>query len=169
MSILGRLLKKKPGEAEEDYMVDEPASEESAGREDLDSTEEELVLDREEEDDAETEDAEDAGQLALDVFQDRDNIVIRSTIAGVSPDDLDITVASDTVIIKGERRQQHEVAEDDYFYKECYWGNFSRSLPLPVEIDVDKAKADIKDGVLILTLPKASATRTKKIKVKGGE
>lgn len=110
---------------------------------------------------------EDDGQLALDVFQDKDNIYIKSTIAGVKPEDLDITLAPDSVTIQGERRHEEEVKDEDYFYQECYWGVFSRTLPLPMEIDVDGANAEIKDGILTLTLPKASKSRIKKVKVRG--
>lgn len=116
------------------------------------------------------EDAEDEeGQLALDVYQDKDNIVVKSTIAGVKPEDLDITIGSNEVTITGERKQEEEIKNEDYFYQECYWGAFARTLPLPVEIDVDRAVADLKDGILTLTLPKASRSRTKKVRVKGEE
>lgn len=121
--------------------------------------------DFEETDVVETE--EDEGQLAVDVFQDKDNLVIKSTIAGVKPEDLDISLSSDSVTISGERREEREVDNSDYFFQECYWGSFSRSLALPVEVDVDSANAEIKDGILTLTLPKSSKNRTKKVKVKG--
>lgn len=106
------------------------------------------------------------GQLALDVYQTKDNVVVKSTIAGVKPEDLDITITGDSVTIRGERRQEEEIKEEDYYAQECYWGGFYRSFRLPVEIDVDKAVADIKDGILTLTLPKASRSKTKKVKVK---
>lgn len=109
------------------------------------------------------------GQLALDVYQDKDNVVVKSTIAGVKPEDLDISISSDMVTIKGERKQQEEIKAGDYFYQECYWGAFSRSLNLPVEVDVDKATADLKDGILTLVLPKAARSRTKKVKIKSEE
>ena len=109
------------------------------------------------------------GELAVDVFQDKDNVILRSTVAGVKPEDLDITIANDSVTIRGERRQEEEVKAEDYFYQECFWGAFSRSLMLPVEIDVDRARADLKDGILTLVLPKASRSRTRKVKVKGEE
>ena len=109
------------------------------------------------------------GQLALDAFADKDNVYIKSTIAGVKPEDLDITIAADQITIQGERRQEEEVSAGDYFYQECYWGSFSRTLPLPVEIDVDKAQADLKDGILTLVLPKASRARTKKVKIRQQE
>lgn len=116
---------------------------------------------------AETSDEE--GQLALDVYQDEDNLIVKSTIAGVKPEDLDITLAADSVTITGERRQEEEVKDENYFYQECYWGSFSRSLALPVEVDVDNAEAEIKDGILTLTLPKASRSKTKKVRVRAEE
>ena len=109
---------------------------------------------------------EDEGQLAIDVFQDKDNVIVKSTIAGVKPEDLDITIGGNEVTIHGHRKQEEEVSEDNYFYQECYWGSFARSFSLPVEVDMDKATADIKDGILTLVLPKASHSRTKKVKVK---
>ena len=106
------------------------------------------------------------GQLTLDVYQTKDNVVIKSTIAGVKPEDLDITIANDMVTIKGERKKVEEAKEDDYFYQECYWGSFSRSIILPVDIDVEGVEADLKDGILTVILPKAAKAKTKKIKVK---
>jgi HSP20 family protein len=110
----------------------------------------------------------DEGQLAVDVYQDKDNVYIKSTIAGVKPEDLDISIGSNLVTIHGERMQSQEVKEADYIMQECYWGAFSRSMALPVEIDPDKAEADLKDGILTLTLPKASRAKTKKLKIKSG-
>ncbi|MEK9180888.1 MAG: Hsp20/alpha crystallin family protein [Patescibacteria group bacterium] len=106
------------------------------------------------------------GQLTLDVYQTKDNVIIRSTIAGVTEEDLDITIANDMVTIKGERKKPEEVRPEDYFYQECYWGPFSRSIILPVDIDVEGVAAELKDGILTVTLPKAAKAKTKKIKVK---
>jgi len=109
---------------------------------------------------------EQEGQLTVDVFQDDQNIVIQSTIAGVSPDDLDVSITNDMVTIRGERRRQYNVDDEDYFYQECYWGTFSRSIILPVEIDSDRAEAKIKNGVLTIRIPKANTAMTRKLKVK---
>lgn len=106
------------------------------------------------------------GQLTLDVYQTKDNVMIRSTIAGVTEEDLDITIANDMVTIKGERKKPEEVRPEDYFYQECYWGPFSRSIILPVDIDVENVAAELKDGILTVVLPKAAKAKTKKIKVK---
>lgn len=107
------------------------------------------------------------GQLNIDMYQTKDNVIIKSTIAGVRPEDMDITVANDMVTIKGARRREENIADDDYFYQECYWGNFSRSVIIPVDIDSEHIEADLKDGILTVVVPKAAKAKTKKIKVKG--
>lgn len=109
---------------------------------------------------------EQEGQLTVDVFQDDENIIIQSTIAGVSPDDLDVSITNDMVTVRGERRQHFSVDPEDYFYQECYWGTFSRSIILPVEIDADRAEAKIKNGVLTIRIPKANTAVTRKLKVR---
>lgn len=111
--------------------------------------------------------AEQEGQLTVDVFQDDQNMIIQSTIAGVSPEDLDVSITNDMVTIRGERRRAYSVDQDDYFYQECYWGTFSRSIILPVEIDADRAEAKIKNGVLTIRIPKANTAVTRKLKVSG--
>jgi HSP20 family protein len=107
------------------------------------------------------------GQLNIDMYQTKDNVIIKSTIAGVRPEDIDITVANDMVTIKGSRRKEETVTQDDYFYQECYWGNFSRSVIIPVDIDSETIEADLKDGILTVIIPKAAKAKTKKVKVKG--
>ncbi len=107
------------------------------------------------------------GQLNIDMFQTKDNVIIKSTIAGVRPEDIDITVANDMVTIKGARKKEETVNTDDYFYQECYWGNFSRSVIIPVDIDSEGIEADLKDGILTVIIPKAAKAKTKKVKVKG--
>lgn len=107
------------------------------------------------------------GQLNIDMYQTRDNVIIKSTIAGVRPEDIDITVANDMVTIKGSRKKEEQIPQDDYFYQECYWGNFSRSVIIPVDIDSETIEADLKDGILTVIIPKAAKAKTKKVKVKG--
>ncbi|MFH1145851.1 MAG: Hsp20/alpha crystallin family protein [bacterium] len=97
----------------------------------------------------------DHGQLALDVYQTGRNLVVKAAIAGVNPDDLDIDVERDIVTIRGKRRKSQEVKQDDYYYRECHWGAFSRSIVLPVEVNPDMAEADLTNGILTITLPKA--------------
>ncbi|MFH1412933.1 MAG: Hsp20/alpha crystallin family protein [bacterium] len=97
---------------------------------------------------------EEEGQLSVDVFEHENNIVIKSTIAGAKPEDIEISVHNDMLTIKGKREMSEEVDYKDYLYRECYWGKFSRTIILPTQVHEDKIKADIKDGVLTITLPK---------------
>ena len=120
-----------------------------------------VVLDNEDESD------NSEGQLTIDVYQTDDEVIIKSTIAGVKPEDLDVSINNDMVTIKGERKQEDEISLDNYYYQECYWGLFSRSVILPVEIIADKAEATMKNGILTLKLPKADTTKTRKIQVRG--
>lgn len=106
------------------------------------------------------------GQLAVDVYQTDDEIVIKSTIAGVRPEDIDVTIDNDMVTIRGERKRDEEVKKENYFYQECYWGSFSRSIILPCDIETDKISAELKNGVLTVRLPKVDKSRVKKISVK---
>lgn len=136
---------------------------------DLDEAVEEKETDHEEsfsDEDTGHGDNEQEGQLTVDVFQDDTNIVIQSTIAGVAPEDLDVSITNDMVTIRGERRRTYEIDPQDYFYQECYWGTFSRSIILPVEIDADRAEAKIKNGILTIRIPKANAAMTRKLKVR---
>lgn len=107
------------------------------------------------------------GQLNIDMYQTKDNVILKSTIAGVRPEDIDITVANDMVTVKGSRKKEENIAQDDYFYQECYWGSFSRSVIIPVDIDSEHIEADLKDGILTVIIPKAAKAKTKKVKVKG--
>lgn len=107
------------------------------------------------------------GQLTIDVYQTDDAIVIKSTIAGVKPEDLDVAINNDMVTVKGERKNEEDVPDRNYYYQECYWGPFSRSILLPVDILAEKSEASLKNGILTIRLPKADTTRIKKIQVRG--
>lgn len=107
------------------------------------------------------------GQLTIDVYQTENDIVIKSTIAGVKPEDLDVSINNDMVSIKGERKNEEVVEHGNYYYQECYWGSFSRSVLLPVDVIPEKADAALKNGILTIRLPKADTTKTKKIQVRG--
>jgi len=106
------------------------------------------------------------GQLTIDVYQSPSDIVIKSTIAGVSPEDIDISITNDMVTIRGKRTKDEKIEAENYYYQELYWGGFSRSVILPIEVEADKAKATIKNGILTIKLPKSEKVKTKKIQVK---
>ncbi len=105
------------------------------------------------------------GILTVDVYQTDDEVIIKSTIAGVSGDDIDIAVTNDTVAIKGSRKHDEKIRGSDYYFRELYWGAFSRQIILPEDVDPDGAKASMKNGLLTLRLPKLAKTRTKKIRI----
>lgn len=107
------------------------------------------------------------GQLTIDVYQTENDIVIKSTIAGVKPEDLDVSINNDMVTVKGERKNEEVVENGNYYYQECYWGGFSRSVLLPVDVIPEKADASLKNGILTIRLPKADTTKTKRIQVRG--
>ncbi|MFH0890487.1 MAG: Hsp20/alpha crystallin family protein [Candidatus Liptonbacteria bacterium] len=106
------------------------------------------------------------GQLTIDVYQTPEDIIIESAIAGVKPEDIDIDVTSDSVSIRGARRREHKIRDEDYFYQECYWGRFSRSVILPQEIDPENASVSFKNGVLTVKLPKLNRRKSRKLKIK---
>jgi len=107
------------------------------------------------------------GELAVDVYQTDNEIIIQSTIAGVKAEDLDISVEEDTITISGERKNITEDKEKNYFYQECFWGAFSRQIILPEEVDGSRAEATMKEGVFTLRLPKLERQRIRKVKVTG--
>ncbi len=110
--------------------------------------------------------SEPEGQLTIDVYQTANEIVVESAIAGVKPEDIDINVTNDTVTIKGARRREKEVKDEDYLYQECYWGRFSRSIVLPQEVDPENATVNFKNGILTVRMPKLDRKKAKKLKVR---
>lgn len=107
------------------------------------------------------------GELNVDVYQNQNEIVIKTMVAGVKPEDLDVAISRDMVTVKGKRENERTIADDDYFHKELYWGSFSRTVVLPEEIDVDAAEAVEKHGLLIIKLPKLDKNRQTRLKVRG--
>ncbi len=110
---------------------------------------------------------EEEGQLSVDVYQTASEIVIKTMVAGVKPEDLDVAITRDSVTIRGKREEDRTLSGDDYFHRELYWGSFSRTIVLPEEIDVDESEALEKYGMLVLRLPKVDKHRQAKLKVKG--
>ncbi|MBI5005345.1 MAG: Hsp20/alpha crystallin family protein [Candidatus Lloydbacteria bacterium] len=106
------------------------------------------------------------GQLTVDVYQTPEDIIIQTMVAGVKPEDLNISINRDMVTIKGRREGSRSAKDDNYFFKELYWGAFSRTILLPQEIDVDASEALEKHGLLTIRLPKLNKEKTTKIRVK---
>ncbi len=111
-------------------------------------------------------DEEGDGELPIDMYQTRDSIVIRALVAGVNPEDLNISITRDMVTLKGLREEVQESPDEDYFHRELFWGSFSRSIVLPEEIVIDEAEAKEKHGLLEITLPKLDKGRSTRLTVK---
>ncbi len=103
------------------------------------------------------------GQLAVDVYQTKSFFIIQAPVAGIKPEDLDISIEDGILVIKGKREKIEEVQEKDYFYQECYWGAFSRKVSLPEDVDSSKIKASLKKGILVIKLPRIIKKGKKKI------
>ncbi|MBI4994257.1 Hsp20/alpha crystallin family protein [Candidatus Peregrinibacteria bacterium] len=106
------------------------------------------------------------GQLALDVFQTADEIVVVAPVAGVAKNDISINVTDDVLTIKGSRNFQFKTEQADYFTQECFWGNFSRSIILPEAVDVSQVEASFKNGILTVKIPKVERIKTRMVKIK---
>ena len=106
------------------------------------------------------------GQLAVDVHQTPDALHIKAMVAGVRPEDLDVTITRDMVTIRGKREEMRTVNNEDFFLKELYWGSFSRTIMLPAEVEPEEADASEKHGLLILKLPKIDKAKQTKVRVK---
>lgn len=108
------------------------------------------------------------GQLPVDVYQTGTDIIIRTFIAGVRPDEMNVSISRDMVVIEGSREERDSIMENDYFSRELFWGRFTKTILLPQEVDVDACTANAKDGLLTLTLPKLDKARQTKLRVKAG-
>lgn len=111
---------------------------------------------------------EPAGQLPVDVYQTPNEIIIRAFVAGVRPDDMNVSISRDMVEIEGSREERDQVQGSDYFSQELFWGSFARTILLPQEVDVDASTASSKDGLLTIVLPRLDKTRQTKLRVKAG-
>jgi len=103
---------------------------------------------------------------AVDVYQTKDDVVVKAAIPGVKPEDIEISVTGDVLTIKGEFKQEEKIKEGGYVRQERQFGQFCRELSLPTQVNADKAKAEFEHGVLTLRLPKAEAAKPKSITVK---
>jgi HSP20 family protein len=103
---------------------------------------------------------------AIEVFEKEDKFVVKAELPGMKEEDIDVSVVGDTLTIKGERKAETEVKEEDYYCCERSYGSFSRSIALPSSVDAKKIEASYEDGVLEVTLPKAPEVKAKKVAVK---
>ena len=106
------------------------------------------------------------GELPVDVYNTPTEIIVKTMVAGMRPENLDIDITRSMVSIKGTREATREIEEKDYYHKELYWGTFARSVTLPEEIDVEESEATEKNGLLTIRLPKIDKAKQNKLKVK---
>lgn len=105
------------------------------------------------------------GQLAVDVYETKDKLVVKARTAGINKNDLDVSLSDNTVSVRGTLSAGHEEGAENYFLQECYWGEFSRSIVLPVPVQEDNIEAMLKDGVLTISFVKVQQDTVKKIPV----
>ena len=105
-------------------------------------------------------------ELAVDVYETPTEIIIQTMVAGVKPEDLELSIARDMVTIKGKREEFRTIDEDNYFSKELYWGRFSRTISLPQEVEPEEVEATEKHGLLTIKLQKVDKDKTNSVKVK---
>lgn len=106
-----------------------------------------------------------AGQLAVDVYETKEKLMVKGRVAGVNKADLDVSISDNTLTVKGTLSAGNEDGVENYFLQECYWGEFSRSLVLPVPVKEDEIEAVLKDGVLTISFNKVKQDTVKKIEV----
>ncbi len=103
---------------------------------------------------------------AIDMYQTPESVVVRATLPGIKPEEVDISILGDTLTIKGETRAEESIKREEYLCQERRYGAFSRSVTLPAGLKIEKAEAAFENGVLTLTIPKAEEAKPKQIKVK---
>lgn len=102
---------------------------------------------------------------AVDMYEDKDNIIIETQLGGIDPEKVDISIENNVLSIKGESEKKSEVEDKNYYRKEIRRGSFYRSIPLPTKVDGDQASAVNEDGILKITVPKAAEIKPKTIKI----
>jgi len=129
-------------------VADEPAGQPAASNEDEWDEEESLP-----------------GQLAVDVYETKEKLVVKARTAGVNKNELDVSISDNTLSIRGTLSAGNEDNVENYFVQECYWGEFSRSIALPVPVKEEEIEAVLKDGVLTISFTKVKQDTVKKIQI----
>ena len=100
------------------------------------------------------------GHLLVDMYETADTVVVRSFVAGVNPENIEISMHHDMLTIRGKRHDEETIHDDRFFHRECYWGVFSRSIIIPKQIDTERIRAHFKNGVVTIVLPKLESLET---------
>jgi HSP20 family protein len=103
---------------------------------------------------------------ALDLYEEKDDIVVKAELPGIDKNNIEVNLTDHTLTIKGEKKKEEEIKEENYYRSERSYGAFMRTLELPKDVHADKVKASFKDGVLEVRLPKTEEAKAKEIKVK---
>lgn len=106
------------------------------------------------------------GQLALDVYETKEKLIVKARVAGVNKEDLDVSISDNTLTIRGTLSSGEEADTENYHLQECYWGEFSRTVTLPVPVKEEEIDAVLKDGVLTINFDKLKQDTVKKIEIK---
>lgn len=105
-------------------------------------------------------------ELSVDVYQTPTDIVVQAMVAGIKPEDLDLSIARDIITIRGKREENRNIDEENYFAKELYWGKFSRTISLPVEVEPEEVEATEKHGLITVKIKKVDREKKNTIKVR---
>ncbi len=105
-------------------------------------------------------------ELSVDVYQTPTDIVIQAMVAGVKPENLELSIARDTITIRGEREESRTIDEDNFFAKELYWGKFSRTISLPAEVEPEEVEATEKHGLVTVKIKKVDKEKKNSVKVR---
>ena len=112
------------------------------------------------------EEENDEAELTVDVYQTPSDIIVQTMVAGVRPEDLELSISRDMITIRGKREESRTIDEDNYFTKELYWGKFSRTLSLPAEVEPEEVEAVEKHGLLTVKIKKVDKDKTNNVKIK---
>lgn len=112
---------------------------------------------------------EEEGELAIDLYETKNELILKAVIGGVQIKDLEISITNDMITIRGKRERSETEPIEKVYYNECFWGPFSRALVLPTEVDVDNTKAFLKNGLLTIHLPKLEKNKKKVLKIQDND
>ena len=112
------------------------------------------------------EEENDEAELSIDVYQTPTDIVVQTMVAGVKPEDLELSIARDMITISGKREESRVIDEDNYFTKELYWGKFSRTMSLPVEVEPEEVEATEKHGLLTIKIKKVDKEKKNNVRIR---
>ena len=112
------------------------------------------------------EEEQDEAELAVDVYQTPSEMIVQTMVAGVRPEDIELTIGRDVITIRGKRDENKTIDEENYFTKELYWGKFSRTINLPAEVEPEEVEATEKHGLLTIKMQKVDKERKNSVKVK---